>query len=138
MRLGPTGLFGRDKSKGKSNERQEDMETEEDKEPSEGEQEEEAPDQIDVFQVSDYLRGKLEKVREEIRAEIQPGSIIPKLNEKKESLEKSIHQEKEKIAEIDKLIPKLKQKKKELQESMKRKQEEMSRIDEIEVILQRM
>ena len=98
------------------------METEEEKEPSEGENEEEAPDQIDVFQVSDYLRGKLEKVREEIKEEIQPGSIIPRLNERKEGLEKSIHQQKEKIAEIDKLIPKLQQKKKELQESMKREE----------------
>ena len=114
------------------------METEEEKEPAEGENEEEAPDQIDVFQVSNYLRGKLEKVREEIREEIQPGSIVPRLNERKESLEKSIHQEKEKIAEIDRLIPKLRQKKKELEESIKQEEEEMSRIDEIKVVLQKM
>jgi len=131
-------LFGREKSKGNADERQEDVETEEEKEPTEGENKEEAPDQIDVFQVSNYLRGKLEKVREEIREEIQPGSIVPRLNERKESLEKSIHQEKEKIAEIDRLIPKLRQKKKELEESIKQEEEEMSRIDEIKVVLQKM
>lgn len=131
-------MFGREKSKGNADERQEDVETEEEKEPTEGENKEEAPDQIDVFQVSNYLRGKLEKVREEIREEIQPGSIVPRLNERKESLEKSIHQEKEKIAEIDRLIPKLRQKKKELEESIKQEEEEMSRIDEIKVVLQKM
>ncbi|MFQ6095546.1 MAG: hypothetical protein ACE5NN_05335 [Candidatus Bathyarchaeia archaeon] len=97
--------------------------------------EEEEPEGIDVFQISKYLRAKLEKVREEIRKEMEPTSLLLRLNERKERLEKDIHQDREKIAEIEDLIPKLKEKKKDLEESVKQKQEEMSRIDEIELIL---
>lgn len=97
--------------------------------------EEEEPEGIDVFQISKYLRAKLEKVREEIRKEMEPTSLLLRLNERKERLEKDIHQDREKIAEIEDLIPKLKEKKKDLEESVKQKQEEISRIDEIELIL---
>lgn len=100
-------------------------------------EEEDPPEDVDVFQISDFLRAKLQKVREEIETQVEATSVIPRLSERKERLEKDIHAEEEKITEIENLIPKLQQKKKGLQESVKRKQEEISRIAEIELILQK-
>jgi len=86
---------------------------------------EEAPGEIDTLEISNELRSVLKEFV----------GLLPKIDERKEHLERHVHQEEEKIREIEDLIPKLEEKKRNLQDDMKRKQEEMSRIDEIKLIL---
>jgi len=116
-------LFGRNESK----EQVEKNEGEKDQGKKLGDDEKqgvEAREDINVFEILDDLRSRLKEF----------SGVLPKLDEKKELLEKHVHQEQEKVAEIESLIPKLEKKKKNLQEDMKRKQEEISRIDEIKLI----
>lgn len=120
--------FKSNKSKGENKEKQE--KPKKDKGDTAKKQKEDKPE-IDVFQISDYLRAKLK----EVKGDIEPNSMLPKLSEKKETLEKYIHQNQQEIEEIENLIPELEEKKKDLEEAMKQKREEISRIDEIEQIL---
>lgn len=125
-------LFGRKKNHTDKEEEVEEAEEGKEGETGEG-SEEEAPGKIDVFQISDSMRGKIKKVRE---SDLDP-SLLPKLDEGRDRLEKDIYEKQEETARIEDLIPKLKEKKRVLQEDVKRGQEELSRIEEIKQILQR-
>ena len=63
--------------------------------------------------------------------------LLPKLDEKKEILDKDIHRLKDKIAETENLILKLDEKKKLLHQDVERLQEEVLKIDTVNDILKK-
>lgn len=128
-------MFGREKNRTEKGKEVEEAKEDRKGETEEG-SEEEAPEKIDVFHISDNIRGKIEKVREEIRSDLDP-SLLPKLDVRKDRLEKDIYEKQEETARIEDLIPKLQEKRRGLQEDVKRGQEELSRIEEIKQILRR-
>lgn len=96
---------------------------------------EELLEETDTFEIFKQLRGKLDKferIREELRTEIESASkLLPKLSEEKERLVKYVHQKREKIAEIINLVPELEKKKKNIQEDIERKHEVMERLEKV-------
>jgi chromosome segregation ATPase len=95
-------------------------------------------EETDVLGILDQLKNELkdfEKIREGIRTKVESTSkLVPKLNERKELLEKEINEHGEKISEIVDLIPKLEGKKANLLEDMQRKKEEIELLEkEIQV-----
>jgi hypothetical protein len=85
-------------------------------------------DDKDIIKALEQLRNELseyERIREGIKTRIESTSgLIPKLNEKKELLEKDISQKQQRIAEVTELLPKLEEEKESLQKGMQEKLEQ--------------
>jgi hypothetical protein len=85
-------------------------------------------DDKDVIKALEQLKDELseyERIREGIKTRIDTTSaLIPKLNEKKELLEKDITQKQQKIDEATELLPKLEEEKESLQTGIKERIEE--------------
>jgi len=85
-------------------------------------------DDTDIIEALEQLRNELseyERIREGIKTRIESTSgLIPKLNERKELLEKGIIQKQQTIAEVTELLPKLEEEKERLQKGMQEKLEQ--------------
>ena len=90
-------------------------------------------DEKDVLKTLEQLRkelGEYERIRERISAMVDSASgLLPRLNERKELLERDINQEQQKTSEITELLPKLEEEKKNLQRSIQEKLEQKSFIE---------
>jgi len=93
---------------------------------------EEKPELLEDLGLLEQLKAEIEefeKIREAIKAQIESAvQLLPKLAERKGTLEKEVLENEEKIGEIDELVPKLENKKKDLLEEVQRKQEERERL----------
>jgi len=71
-----------------------------------------------------------EKIRERIKAMVDSASgLLPKLNEKKELLERDINQGQQRISEVNELLPRLEEEKGNLQRIMQEKLEQKTLIE---------
>ena len=89
--------------------------------------------ETDTLTILEKLKADLndfEKIREVLKAKVESTSrLVPKLNEKKELLGKAVHEQQEKVAEIDELVPKLERKRVDLQEEMQQKRAEIELLE---------
>jgi len=90
-------------------------------------------DEKDVLKTLEQLRkelGEYERIREKISTMIDSASgVLPRLNERKDLLERDINQEQQKISEVAELLPRLEEEKGNLQRSIQEKFEQKTLIE---------